>query len=109
MNRFLAILLALGTIALFAASNIFDIWMIPKCSVFLLIASISFKALSIACIGVYSLFAASHAVQHLESPKDRVGWMIITLGFNVLGSCIYYCTLYQKFRKEGKGGLIRDH
>lgn len=56
---------------------------------------------------LYCLFAAVHAVQRLSCPKKRAIWMIITLGFNIPGSCIYYCTKYQEFRREGKGGLIK--
>ena len=55
----------------------------------------------------YCGFATLHAVQHVSDPVERAGWVILTVGFNMAGSCIYYCTKYQSFRKIGKGGLIR--
>lgn len=55
---------------------------------------------------IYCGFAAIHAVQHIESPRERATYMILTVGFNIVGSCVYYCTKYQTFRKEGKGALI---
>ena len=54
----------------------------------------------------YCGFATLHAVQHVADPVDRMGWVVMTLGLNVLGSCIYYVTKYQGFRKLGHGRLI---
>jgi hypothetical protein len=54
----------------------------------------------------YCGFAAIHAVQHLSSPQDRATWMVLIVGWNVLGACWYYCTVYQQFRASGLSGLI---
>lgn len=56
---------------------------------------------------VYCGFAALHSTQRVESPTERSKWLILTIGLNLLGSCWYYCTKYQQFRKEGKGALMR--
>ena len=55
----------------------------------------------------YCGFAALHSVSHVEDPGDRMGWIVITLVFNVVGSLIYYLTKYQDFRAHGLGRLIR--
>jgi len=55
----------------------------------------------------YCGFAALHSTQHLESPQDRTMWLIATVALNVLGSCWYYVTTYQSFRKAGQGRLMR--
>lgn len=64
------------------------------------------EAFIIVCLVCYCGFAALHAMQYLNSPKDRTIWLIATLGANLLGSCVYYLTVYQTFRKEGKGRLM---
>ena len=56
---------------------------------------------------LYCGFAALHSVSHVQDPGDRVGWIILTLGLNVVGSLIYYLTKYQDFRLNGMGRLIR--
>jgi hypothetical protein len=56
---------------------------------------------------LYCGFAALHSVSHVEDPGDRVGWIVLTLGLNVLGSLVYYLTKYQDFRSHKMGGLIR--
>ncbi|MFK5921246.1 MAG: hypothetical protein QM496_03650 [Verrucomicrobiota bacterium] len=55
----------------------------------------------------YCGFAALHSVSHVEDPGDRVGWILLTIGINVVGSLVYYLTKYQDFRSHGMGGLIR--
>lgn len=57
---------------------------------------------------VYCGFAAAHAVYHVDEPKERVRWLLLTLGFNVVGSLIYYLTKYQHFRNQRLGGLTRS-
>lgn len=54
---------------------------------------------------LYCGFAALHSVSHVEDPGDRMGWMILTLGLNIVGSLIYYLTKYQDFRSHGMGGM----
>jgi hypothetical protein len=56
---------------------------------------------------LYCGFAALHSVSRVEDPGDRVGWIVFTLGLNVLGSLIYYLTKYQDFRTNGMGGFVR--
>jgi hypothetical protein len=53
----------------------------------------------------YCGFAALHAVQHVSDPAERAWWVILTVVFNIAGSCIYYFTKYQAFRKIGKAGI----
>jgi hypothetical protein len=55
----------------------------------------------------YCGFAALHSTQHVASPQERSIWLIATVGLNVLGSCWYYVTTYQSFRKAGQGCLMR--
>ena len=55
----------------------------------------------------YCGFAALHSVSRVEDPSDRVGWIVLTLGLNVLGSLIYYLTKYQDFRTSGMGRIAR--
>jgi hypothetical protein len=55
----------------------------------------------------YCGFAALHSVSRVESPSDRMGWIIFTVVFNVFGSLFYYLTKYQDFRRHGLGGLPR--
>ncbi len=54
----------------------------------------------------YSGFAALHAVQHVASPVNRASWLICCVVGTIFVSCYYYCTVYQRFRREGRGGLI---
>ncbi|MCB1224725.1 MAG: hypothetical protein KDK99_02830 [Verrucomicrobiales bacterium] len=72
----------------------------------LVINSIS-KLVFVVSLLHYCGFAALHSVSRVEDPGDRVGWVVLTLGLNVLGSLIYYLTKYQDFRMHGMGGLIR--
>jgi|GEM_PF-2065681 len=55
----------------------------------------------------YCGFAALHSVSRVESASDRMGWIIITVVFNLFGSLFYYLTKYQDFRHHGLGGLPR--
>ena len=54
----------------------------------------------------YCGFAVLHAMQYLASPQDRSVWLVVILGLNVAGACYYFLTIYQTFRKEGKGRLM---
>ena len=54
----------------------------------------------------YCGFAAIHSTQYISCPLERSTWLIVTIGINLLGSCIYYCTTYQQFRRAGCGALI---
>ncbi len=60
-------------------------------------------------LGLFSYcgFAALHSTQHIASPQERTVWLIATVVLNVLGSCWYYLTIYQTFRKAGQGWLMR--
>lgn len=55
----------------------------------------------------YCGFAALHSTQHIACPQQRSMWLIATVALNVLGSCWYYVTIYQSFRKAGQGRLMR--
>jgi uncharacterized membrane protein len=54
----------------------------------------------------YCGFAALHSTQYLTSPQDRSAWIVAIIGLNLFGACAYYLTIYQSFRKEGKGRLM---
>ncbi len=54
---------------------------------------------------LYCGFAALHSVSRVQDPNDRMGWVVLTVVFNVVGSLIYYLTKYQDFRSHGMGGL----
>jgi len=49
-------------------------------------------------------FATLHAVSRVKDPADRAVWVLLTVGFNVGGSLLYYLTKYQDFRIRGMGG-----
>jgi len=107
MNRFVAILFCVmlfGLVVVTASTTPVHgradfIWMmvwVHYISQFILLFGLLF----------YCGFAALHAVQRIDCPLERSMWVILTIGLNVLGSCYYYCTTYQKFRSEGLGSLI---
>lgn len=73
----------------------------------IVIINVLSKVLSVFSLLLYCGFAALHSVSRVENPADRVGWIILTLGLNVLGSLIYYLTKYQDFRAHGLGRIIR--
>jgi hypothetical protein len=54
----------------------------------------------------YCGFAALHSTQHVSCPRERSMWLLATIVGNALGSCVYYCTAYQRFRNAGCGALI---
>jgi hypothetical protein len=56
---------------------------------------------------MYCGFAALHSTQHITSPQERSYWLLATVGLNILGSCWYYLTTYQSFRKAGQSRLMR--
>jgi len=56
---------------------------------------------------LYTCFFAIHAVQHVADPSDRAAWLLIIVPFTLLGATFYFCTKYQKFRKIGKGSIIK--
>ena len=57
----------------------------------------------------YTAFFALHAAQHVAGPTDRGAWLLIIIPFTFIGATIYFATKYQRFRRMGKGGLIREH
>lgn len=62
--------------------------------------------LIVSCL-IYCGFAALHSVSHVGNANDRIGWIMLTLGFNIVGSLIYYLTKYQDFRAYKLGGLFQ--
>jgi hypothetical protein len=58
-------------------------------------------------ITLYTAFFAVHATQHIQDPCDRAAWLLIIVPFTAFGSTFYFLTKYQKFKKIGKGGLMR--
>lgn len=73
----------------------------------MLVLNFAAQVLLIAGTIAYCGFAALHSTQHIDSPGDRSMWLIATVGGNVLGSCWYYLSTYQRFRSTGQGGLMR--
>jgi hypothetical protein len=71
----------------------------------LIVSSVSQVAFVVGLF-MYCMFAALHSTQYLSLPKDRSLWLIVIIGANIIGACIYYMTTYQTFRKAGKGGLM---
>ena len=74
--------------------------------------TIAIQAVVIPCLvalitTLYTGFFAIHAVQHVADPSDRAGWLLIIVPFTLIGATFYFCTKYQKFRKIGKGGIIK--
>ena len=70
------------------------------------ILNISAQVLLVLGMVLYCGFAALHSTQYIASPQERSLWLIATIAFNVLGSCWYFLTAYQAFRKLGKGRLL---
>ena len=76
-------------------------------------ATIVIQAVTIPCLvalitTLYTCFFAIHAVQHVADPSDRAAWLLIIVPLTLLGATFYFCTKYQKFRKIGKGGIIKS-
>ena len=71
-----------------------------------LLLNVTAQALLAIGMFLYCGFAALHSTQHVSSPRERTQWLIFTIGLNVLGSCWYFLTIYQSFRKAGKGRLM---
>jgi branched-subunit amino acid permease len=65
------------------------------------------RALLALGLFTYCGFAALHSTQHVDSPQERSMWLMATVVLNVLGSCWYYLTTYQTFRKAGQGRPMR--
>ncbi|MDD5139464.1 MAG: hypothetical protein PHY43_04280 [Verrucomicrobiales bacterium] len=108
MSRPIAILLAallFGLVIVVAATeqNSVSGNIDPQTQVLNVIAQV-FLALGLF---TYCGFAALHSTQHVASPQERSMWLIATVALNVLGSCWYYVTAYQSFRKAGQGRLMR--
>ncbi len=103
MSRTIAILVALVSVGLLVAMTLTEQALIPHGWIAHAMLEIGFSVTTIGYCG----YATLHAAQRVQDPVDRTGWMLMTLGLNVLGSCLYYCTKYQGFRKLGQGGLIR--
>jgi hypothetical protein len=55
---------------------------------------------------IYIGFFAVHAAQRVEDPVQRLGWLLLIVGLNVLGTTLYLLTKYRKFRAIGKGNWI---
>ncbi len=106
MSRALAILCVVLWIVLLVASAEIERIMVALPPYMLVIHSALYFAeiFSLLC---YCGFAALHSTQRIDSPGERSKWLILTVGMNILGSCIYYCTVYQDFRKKGEGGLLK--
>ena len=106
MNRIFVIFCPIAFIALLAlaatteqrnsVSFSWDVW------------AVHFIAMLLCVLGavVYCGFAGLHAMQHLESPADRSTWFIAIVAGNLLGACCYLLTIYQTFRKNGRGRLM---
>jgi hypothetical protein len=62
--------------------------------------------ITVLITGVTAFFAV-HAVQRIADPHDRASWLLIIVPFTILGSAFYFFTKYRKFKRIGKGGLIR--
>lgn len=108
MNRPIAILIAvflLGLVVVIVGTeqNI----VAPKTDMNMLVLNLAAQVLLIAGTIAYCGFAALHSTQHIDSPEDRSMWLIATVAGNVLGSCCYYLSTYQRFRSTGQGGLMR--
>ncbi len=71
-----------------------------------LILNISAQVLLGVGLILYCGFAALHSTQYVASPRERSLWLIVTVLFNVFGSCWYFLTAYQAFRKLGNGRLM---
>jgi hypothetical protein len=71
-----------------------------------LVLNISLQILLAIGLILYCGFAALHSTQYVTSPQERSLWLILTIGLNVLGSCWYFLTVYQTFRRLGKGRLM---
>ena len=72
----------------------------------MLIVNVSAQVLLALGLFLYCGFAAVHSTQYVASPRERSLWLIATIVLNVLGSCWYFLTAYQAFRKLGKGRLM---
>ena len=70
------------------------------------VLNVSVQVLLAGGLLLYCGFAALHSTQYVSSPLERSKWLILTIVLNVLGSCWYYLTVYQSFRKLGKGRLM---
>ncbi|MEO0795597.1 MAG: hypothetical protein AAFX93_10560 [Verrucomicrobiota bacterium] len=104
MNRVLAIVIPI----LIMAAMIPEMLLMEGIeSLFLQIAALIAGMISGILVVLYCGFAALHAIQHLESPKERTKWFIITIVVNVFGSMYYYLTKYQKLKEQGRGGLLK--
>ena len=71
--------------------------------------------LGLACVSKFILavslllyfgFVAMLAISHVEDPSAREGWMLLTVGFNVVGSLLYYLTKCQDFRSHEMVGFV---
>lgn len=108
MTRPIAILIAvvlLGLVVVIVATEQ-DI-AAPKSDMSMLVLNLAAQILFIVGTIAYCGFAALHSTQHIDSPADRSMWLIATVAGNVLGSCWYYLSTYQRFRSIGQGGLMR--
>lgn len=107
MSRPIAILLAtllIGLVIVVAATEQNGVSAIVDSQTLLL--NVVAQVLLALGLFMYCGFAALHSTQRIDSPQDRSMWLVFTVGLNVLGSCWYYVTTYQSFRRAGKGRLM---
>ncbi|MES2477178.1 MAG: hypothetical protein V4640_15440 [Verrucomicrobiota bacterium] len=106
MTRLLAVLGAIFCISIFSVVAVTEN-VREDVSLQLVIINSVGKIVSVISLLLYCGFAALHSVSRVEYPGDRVGWIIIILGLNVVGSLIYYLTKYQDFRVHGLGKFVQ--
>jgi len=106
MSRALAILLLVCLIASLLATGMTE-RVFEASSLYEIVSSAALRLVTYLGIFFYCGFAALHSMQHIESPHRRTEWLLLTIVMNVFGSCWYYCSIYQDFRKKGQGGLLR--
>lgn len=107
MSRIFAVLLALFLFGLVVVAAITEQNQnVGSVDNSILVLNISAQILLNIGLLLYCGFAALHSTQYVISPQERSKWLIFTLVGNVFGSCWYYLTTYQSFRKLGKGWLM---
>jgi hypothetical protein len=107
MNRALSILFAallVGLVIVMAATE--QNHLVESVQLATLVVNVTAQVLSAVGMFVYCGFAALHSTQYISSPKERSMWLVVTIVLNVFGSCWYFVTTYQSFRKIGKGRLM---
>src|ERR1700677_77678 len=67
-----------------------------------LVLNVSAQVLLFSGLLLYCGFAALHSCQYVTSPRERAMWLGLTIVLNVVGSCWYYLTAYQTFRRRSE-------